>query len=134
MKRWNLAHTNVYKRYFMLRSRFPFAAVTHFTATPVGNQICMETLKIRISNSFYAADTCYALIYNYETSEAGVHHVHGFMYRHHNTSLTDLFKQNNLVLLESQGGVKGWIKYILKDKGKTYVRTKAGVLLQQNYL
>ncbi len=74
----------------------------------------------------------HSVIYNYEVSDQGVHHIHGIMLYRRGYSLEPYFKQGNLTLLSSKGGVNGWIKYMTKDKGKTYSKNRDAPIIQ-NY-
>ncbi len=135
MKRWNKQHTDVYKRYFRIRSEYPFSNVSHFTVTPKGNKVSLETLKSRINNVFSTTPIIYAMMYNHEVSDQGVFHVHGFIFSPHGWNLTPYFNNHELSFLVKKGGTKGWIRYFLKEKGKTIVRRRnVPIEIQQNFL
>lgn len=131
--RWRLQHTNVLKRVYALMSQHPFSSRNHFTITPIGPQVSHALLRIRFNNALTQAQTIYSVLYNYEVSEQGVNHIHGIMLHDKRVGLESYFKQQQLTLLSSSGGLNGWIKYMCKDKGKTYSKNRNAVPME-NYL
>lgn len=131
--KWKKQHTDILKRYYMLKSLHPFATVNHFTVTPKGNQISKELLRTRFNNTLRQCTHIYSVLYNYEISEAGVHHIHGILLSLNNFSIDNYFERNALTILSSIGGLKGWIKYMTKDKGKTHSKNRTEPIIQ-NYL
>ncbi len=131
--KWRKQHTEILQRYYALMSEHPFSAVSHFTVTPTGNQVCKSALTARFHNTLTQCKTIRSVLYNYELSDAGVNHIHGIMLYDCKWAISPYFTQNQLVLLNATGGRQGWIKYMAKDKGKTFTKNRQDAPIQ-NYI
>lgn len=130
--KWRTQHTLILKRYYTLKSLHPFAKQYHFTVTPKGNKVPKNSLRARFNNTLVQNPYIYSVIYNYEVSEQGVHHIHGIMLAAEDKHIRPTFDANELSFIHSQGGLKGWIKYMTKDKGKTHSKNRNEPLIE-NY-
>ncbi len=137
MKIWTKSHTETLRYHYKIMARYPFSHRIHFTVTPKGKQVMLLHFSQLLKNSFSTCKYIYAIVFNYEVLEAGVHHVHGIIYADSKTGLYPYFDAQNLTLLCSMGGLKGWIKYFKKDKGKTHIRVNSEFIentLLPNYI